>query len=156
MLVSYLQWNCIKSSVLSGSKSDRQAFMAIRRLTAGVLLACYGLIALWGQGLHALVDDDDGNCCELPTQIVAAGGLAETIGSLQCASFIHAGSGLHEHDCDNCPICQFHAAGQHFVAPAPTQFELSACEILSPPATESVHCPALFSPAQPRAPPAAA
>jgi hypothetical protein len=29
-----------------------------RRLTARVLLACYGMIALAGQGLHEFLDDD--------------------------------------------------------------------------------------------------
>jgi hypothetical protein len=130
--------------------------MVLHRPTARVLLACYSLIALCGQGLHTLVDDD---CCD-SAPVVAASATVESASQLPNAAdvlsgVVHSGSGSHEHDCEHCAICKFHAAGQHFVAPVLTHVDLTACEILSPPAFEPVHCPALFSPAQPRAPPVA-
>jgi hypothetical protein len=61
----------------------------------------------------------------------------------------------HQHDCDHCPICQHQSMGQHFIASAPSGIGLAVCEILLPGRIASVHCPALFSSSQPRAPPIA-
>ncbi|HTQ37491.1 MAG TPA: hypothetical protein VMJ32_00590 [Pirellulales bacterium] len=132
------------------------------RLTARVLLAWYGVIALWGQGLHEFLDDD--GCCDQAQQSAPAAvasaeitaqvtlvGLSSQTGP---ALAVQSPSG-HCHDCDNCPICQFQAVGQHFVPPPPAVAALVACEILSSSPVESIHCPALFSSAQPRAPPVA-
>jgi hypothetical protein len=132
------------------------------RLTARVLLACYGVIALWGQGLHEFIDDD--GCCDQEQQSTPAAVAPALLEATPTLITGHAGQfeqsltvqspgGGHCHDCDNCPICQFQAMGQHFVALPPADIELTKCEILPPGSVKSVHCPALFSPAQPRAPP---
>jgi hypothetical protein len=128
------------------------------RLTARVLLACYGVIALWGQGLHEFLDDD-GDLAK-PAAVVAVilvdvslAPLAGQANQAEPQCVVQSPSGGHCHDCDHCPICQFQSMGQHFAAPPPAETVLAVCELLSPGHTESVHCPALFSPAQPRAPP---
>jgi hypothetical protein len=125
-----------------------------RRLTARVLLACYGMIALAGQGLHEFLDDDgcDRAGQSIPAMVVPAqyGGQTQEAGQ---PLVVQSPGGGHVHDCDNCPICQFQALGQHFVAPPPADNGLAKCNILSPSQVESAHCAVLFSPAQPRAPP---
>jgi hypothetical protein len=135
------------------------------RWTARVLLACYGAIALWGQGLHEFLDNDG---CDQAQQSIPAAVVsvdvapswlfrqANPAGKLDDAGralVVQSPSGGHSHDCDNCPICQFQALGQHFVPPPSAVAVLTVCEILSSSPAESVRCPALFSPAQPRAPP---
>jgi hypothetical protein len=129
--------------------------LMFQRLTARVLLACYGVIALYGQGLHAFLDDDDcdqvvSSALDVITPLLFAGQANQT----QQHVVIESPRG-HEHDCDHCPICQHQAMGQHFIAPAPANIGLEMCALLSPGRPESVHCPALFSPARPRAPPVA-
>jgi hypothetical protein len=126
------------------------------RVTARALLVCYGVIALWGQGLHEFLDDD--GCgqanCSIPAA-VAPVQVAALVGEAGQGLAVHSPSGSHVHDCDNCPICQFQALGQHFIAAPPTTISLAASDNLSAGSIEPVHCPALFSPAQPRAPPVA-
>lgn len=120
----------------------------LRRLPAYLSLICYSAIALCGQGLHEFLDDD-GDHAEQPSvtavasQTISLGDLGSKIGSPQS----------HAHDCDNCPICQFQAIGQHFIAPPPTDVGLVKCDILSDNSTDSVYFSALYSPAQPRGPP---
>jgi hypothetical protein len=126
------------------------------RLTTRVLLVCYGVIALAGQGLHEFLDDDgcvvaqaSATAANIPDQSAAA---TSELGQTLTA---RSTGGSHVHDCDHCPICQFQALGQHFIAPAPAASGSAQCDILSADQVEPVHCPALFSPAQPRAPPIA-
>jgi hypothetical protein len=119
------------------------------RLTARLLLACYGVIALFGQGLHEWIDDDD--CCG--DAVVATAVVADSQPSSGLQVSDGEPNGRH-HDCDHCPICQHESLGQLFVAVPVADFVLRACELISPSAPESVICPALFSSAQPRAPPA--
>ena len=119
-----------------------------RRLPAYLSLLCYSAIALCGQGLHEFLDDD---CDHAEPSIVVASqptASASESGGISIGS--HHG---HVHDCDNCPVCQFQAMGQHFVAPLPTNIGLEKCETLSDNSTESICCPTLYSSAQPRAPP---
>jgi hypothetical protein len=126
------------------------------RIIARLLLVCYGVIALWGQGLHSLVDDDG---CEAapPAEVSAEGGDYVRQAPSSCPLPEGEGSYLsgatHVHDCDHCPICQFQSLGQHYVVPAPTEIGLAACDNFLPGHVQSVQCPAPFSPAQPRAPP---
>jgi len=114
---------------------------------------CYGVIALWGQGLHEFLDD----CDHIGQSVTAALAPAEINGQVdQAGQFVMIGSpNGHIHDCDHCPICQFQALGQHFSARPAAVSALAVCEVLSPIRAEPVHCLALFSPAQPRAPPVA-
>jgi hypothetical protein len=128
----------------------------LRRKTAYLMLTCYGVIALCGQGLHEFLDDD----CDQPEQstAVATSPDAEPLFVLhesESGAVIGSPSGGHQHDCDNCPICQFQAMGQHFVAPPPADSGLINCEKLSLRRIELVYCPAFYSVAQPRAPPIA-
>jgi len=116
----------------------------LRRLPTYLSLFCYSAIALCGQGLHEFLDDD----CDHLDQSIVANQSTNDSGVVSIGS--HQG---HAHDCDNCPVCQFQAMGQHFVAPPPTDIGLVKCDILSDNTTESVYCPTLYSSAQPRAPP---
>ncbi len=123
----------------------------LRRLTVYLSLFCYSAIALFGQGLHEFLDDDG---CD--SNIVAVASELTGTPAIELAGGISIGSPQgHAHDCDNCPICQFQAMGQHFTAPPPTDLGLVKCETLSDNSTESVDCPTLYSSAQPRAPPLA-
>ena len=85
------------------------------------LILSYGVIALFGQGLHALPGcchdcdcgaaccDDDGDCCG------AVSDHAEPVHfELSGLATVNRPSGEHhhEHDCANCAICQFQAQGQ--------------------------------------------
>jgi hypothetical protein len=155
MLVAMVLQSAFSSQMLL----NRLNLIWFRRKTAYLMLTCYGVIALCGQGLHEFVDDD----CDQPEQStavsVATSPDAEPL-------FVHhengsdgvvigSPSGGHQHDCDNCPICQFQAMGQHFVAPPPADNGLFNCEKLSSGRIELVYCPALYSVAQPRAPPIA-
>ena len=158
-LVCYLQQCCnlrFGPQMLQNSLNMRW----FRRKTAYLMLTCYGVIALWGQGLHEFLDDD----CDQPEQLTAVA-IATSLDVQPL--FVHqengsdgtmaigSPSGGNQHDCDNCPICQFQAMGQHFVAPHPADSGLINCEMLSPGRIELVYCPALYSVAQPRAPPMA-
>ena len=121
------------------------------RLTARLLLACYGVTALFGQGLHEWIDDDD--CCG--DAVVATAVVADS----QPSSGPHISAGERHgshHDCDHCAICQHQSLGQLFIAVPVAEIVLGVCELRSPCAPDSVVCPALFSLAQPRAPPAVA
>ena len=129
-----------------------------RRETAYLMLTCYGVIALCGQGLHELVDDD---CDQLEQSPAVATSpdfqpvyVYQGYGS-DGVTAIGSPSGGHQHDCDNCPICQFQAMGQHFVAPPPLNNGLVKCETPCPGRIEPVSCPALYSVSRPRAPPMA-
>jgi hypothetical protein len=119
----------------------------VRRFATHVLLFCYGVAVLWGQGLHEFLDDG----CERSEQTATAVVVVQSVGP---AGAMQSPSGCHDHDCEHCPICQFQALGQHFVAPPPAESGIAVCDIVSP-EQESAFCPALFSPAQPRAPPVA-
>ena len=126
------------------------------RLTARVLLVCYSVIALAGQGLHEFLDDDG---CDQVGQSAAAMIAPAQDGALvnqaESPLAVRAPTGGHVHDCDNCPICQFQALSQHFVAPPCAEIGIAVCDYLSPGHAESVDCPAHYSLAQPRAPPVA-
>jgi hypothetical protein len=135
----------------------------LQRLTVRCLLVCYGVIALWGQGLHEFLDGDD---CDRPAEIdrsvIAAAPFGDAtpcfdgaVGRLVSTTSIHAPNAKHEHDCDHCPICQFQALGQHFVAAPQVIVVLVGGGVLSSDSIAPVHSPALFSLAQPRAPPSA-
>jgi hypothetical protein len=151
-----LQLDCDKIDALNLAFSQGESIRAmLHRLTAQVLLACYAVIALAGQGLHEFLDDD--GCDQVGRSIPAAVARAQSAAESQAGQTlaVRVPSGGHVHDCEHCPICQFQALGQHFVAAAPAASGLALCDILSPGHVESVYCPAQFSPAQPRAPPIA-
>ena len=118
-----------------------------RRLAIRSTLLCYSLIALLGQGLHEWIDHDDDH-----DSAACVASVCPSLGS-QVSPAHHEGC---EHDADHCAICQHHSLGQIFVAAPPAEILLAVYEFLSPPAPERVVCPALFSPAQPRAPPVCA
>jgi len=146
----------LQSAVSSQMLRNRLNLVSFRRKTAYVMLTCYGVIALCGQGLHEFLDDD----CDQPEQstAVATSPDAEPLFVLhesESGAVIGSPSGGHQHDCDNCPICQFQAMGQHFLAPPPADNGLINCEKLTPGRIELVFCPTLYSVAQPRAPPIA-
>ncbi len=120
-----------------------------RRLAIWMTLGCYGVVALVGQGLHSFA-------CEHHDQhqhgIVAAHEIS-TAGQ----NIVESDDGdCCHHDADSCAICQHHSLGQIFLATPPVEILLAVCELLSPPVPESADCPALFSLAQPRAPPTVA
>jgi hypothetical protein len=120
----------------------------LRRLPTYLSLFCYSAIALCGQGLHEFLDDD---CDHLDQSNIVASQSADSVSAVGGLS-ISAHHG-HVHDCDHCPVCQFQAMGQHFIASPPADIGLVKCDILSDNSTESVYCPTLHSSAQPRAPP---
>jgi hypothetical protein len=116
------------------------------------MLACYGLIAVFGQGLHFWLEhDDDGELAHGGAAVVAVGETDSTVNRIRSADSDGQHHGHDEHDCS---ICQHHSLGQFFVAAPPVETALVACGFVSSAGHESAHCPALFSPAQPRAPPA--
>ncbi len=118
----------------------------IRRFAFVLALASYGIVAVGGQGLHLLMHDHgDGDDHE-----------PSLSGTLDAAS--PAASHSHDdcdHDSEHCAVCQYHSLGQLFIATPPAQVVLGVCELLDSIAPEVVVSPALFSPAQPRAPPMA-
>jgi hypothetical protein len=145
----------------------------IRFLAARLMLVCYSAIALTGQGLHAWTDNHE-HCPEAAESIASATTCGHSHGSHSHCGHHHGSchtqvaakktinrshqSGWHSpghfHDCDHCAVCQHQSLGQIFVAAPPAEIVLAACEQLSEHALDAFICPALFSPAQPRAPPA--
>jgi hypothetical protein len=139
------------------------------RFAAKLTLVCYSAIALGGQGLHLLQhehghDDHDDH----PPALVAANHdgaghqctddaqtLAERVAPGQHKAVVSDSHEDRDHDNEHCAVCQHHSLGQLFVAAAPVEFVLGVCALLSTPAPQTIVCPALFSPAQPRAPPIA-
>ena len=116
----------------------------LRRFALCATLLCYGVISLFGQGLHEWIEhagDDDGATLASAAAPVSAG-----------LHFSGERPGHGEHDSEHCPICQLQSMGQLFVATGPALVLLGQCELLSPPAPDSIDCPALFSVAQPRTP----
>jgi hypothetical protein len=126
------------------------------RLIARMLLVCYGVIALWGQGLHSLVDEDGCEAGEHGVAVVEAVSHSVCVSDAANSQELNSVSGVgHLHDCDHCPICQFQSLGQHYVVPTSAEIGLTACDNFLPGHVQLVQCPAPFSPAQPRAPPVA-
>ena len=97
------------------------------RITARLLLACYGVTALFGQGLHEWIDDDD--CCG--DVVVATTVVADSQPASGPQFSAGEPNGSH-HDCDHCPICQHQSLGQLFVAVSANEILLGVCELLSP------------------------
>ena len=118
-----------------------------RRFTAWLTLACYGLIAVFGQGLHGWLEH--GHNDEAPATVVAVDFDSPSVG-IQLTS---AETGHHNHDEQSCSICQHHSLGQLFFAPPPVVAALVECGFVSLTAHDSAQPPALYSPALPRAPP---
>ena len=99
----------------------------LQRLTVWLILICYSVIALFGQGLHEW-PHDHGNehreshslarmalissSPELETHRTCPG----TTGQIMLDS---ADDDCSEHDADHCAICQHHSLGQMFVAASP-------------------------------------
>jgi hypothetical protein len=123
----------------------------LRRLPAYLSLVCYSAIALCGQGLHEFLDDDGDHPAQ--PNIIAVASLQTTSSGESGAAVSISAPHDHAHDCDNCPICQFHAMGQHFTPAPAVDVGLVKCETVSDHSTESVYGPTLYSSAQPRAPP---
>ncbi|HEY2827684.1 MAG TPA: hypothetical protein VGJ04_08800 [Pirellulales bacterium] len=119
------------------------------RSLARLTLACYGLIAVFGQGLHFWLEPDDqyGTAQNAAVVKSASGSSVDGVPCFESDSH-HRG-----HDDHDCSICQHHSLGQILVASAPVDRAPVVGEFLSASEAESAHCPALFSPAQPRAPP---
>jgi len=113
----------------------------IRRFVARFTLVCYGAIALWGQGLHCLIEEH--------------GHAHLACNSLSNLAAIESPSDQCHHDCDTCAICQHHSLGQIFVAPVPVESGQDVCEGIASSVPQIVICQAHFSLAQPRAPPVA-
>jgi hypothetical protein len=125
------------------------------RVTTSLMLACYSVIALFGQGLHSFMEahaDVAADHHRLPS--VASLHVAECGAGTIREVAIDSPDNHSEHDCDHCAICQHQSLGQIFVATPPVKIVLAACDYHSLPAPKSVLGPALFSVAQPRAPPA--
>jgi hypothetical protein len=152
MLVATVLQSAFSSQMLL----NRLNLVWFRRKTAYLMLTCYGVIALWGQGLHEFLDDDGCDQVEQSVPAVVAPAQGGALAKLAEPSLtVRSPTGGHVHDCDNCPICQFQALSQHFVAPPCAEIGMAVCDYLSPGQAESVDCPALYSLAQPRAPPVA-
>ncbi len=118
----------------------------LRKLTLRVMLLCYGTVALAGQGLHLLVHEHERDGDEHAPVVAAADPLQQP-----AASHSHD----DDHDCDHCAVCQYHSLGQLFVAAPPTEIVLGLCQLLNTAAPQRIRQPAIYSPAQPRAPPIA-
>ena len=134
----------------------------LKRLTASLILICYSVIALFGQGLHAWLHDHGNEHGESHTLAVMASiGSAELETHRKCTGVIgqimldSADDDCSEHDPDHCAICQHHSLGQIFVAASPATVVLARCALLSTAAPEMIVCPTPFSVALPRAPPVA-
>ena len=117
------------------------------RFKIWLTLVCYGAIALGGQGWHLLQHDHGPDDHE----IVESHG---SHGSAGHFSLDHSPDDC-DHDSEHCAVCQHHSLGQLFIATPPAQVVLGVCELLDSAAPDVVVCPALFSSAQPRAPPIA-
>jgi len=117
-----------------------------RRFAAWLTLACYGLIAVFGQGLHGWLEHRHDEAA--PTAVVV--GFDWPSAGILLTS---AETGHHNHDEHSCSICQHHSLGQLFFAPQPVVTAIVECGLASSTAHDSAQPPALFSPAQPRAPP---
>jgi hypothetical protein len=134
----------------------------LQHLTASLILVCYSVIALFGQGLHAWLHDHGNEHRELHSLAVMASiGSAELETNRKCTGSTgqimldSADDNCLEHDADHCAICQHHSLGQMFVAASPATVVLARCALLSTAAPEMIVCPTPFSVAQPRAPPVA-
>jgi hypothetical protein len=121
----------------------------VRAITVRLVLICYSVIALVGQGLHAWIEHDDCHGMH-DAVVVSAIDAADSADQL----VVHAPDGCADHDCEHCAVCQHHSLGQIFVAAPPVHSVLALCELLSPHAPETVVWTAHFSLARPRAPPA--
>jgi hypothetical protein len=115
-----------------------------RKFAIQLTLFCYVAIALGGQGLHVFLHDHEHDEAEHPATAVSAGLSSQPT---FCPSHDD------DHDCDHCAVCQHHSLGQLFIAAPPAEILLSMRELLSAHAPQCIPQPALFSPAQPRAPP---
>ena len=122
--------------------------MMVRAITARLVLVCYSVIALVGQGLHGWIEQDDCHCNHHEA-IVCSFDVSDSANQI----VVDAPDDCEHHDCEHCVVCQHHSLGQIFVATPPLETVLAACELLSPIALDAVVCTAHFSPAQPRAPP---
>jgi hypothetical protein len=138
----------------------------VRFLAARLILIAYSVTALAGQGLHAWIDDCDG--CQEAVSVHDGhshdghahghhhhdADVAQATNKHSHEAGFHSPS--HSHDCDHCAICQHQSLGQMFIAEPPAELVLAVCEQFSDHAPAAIACPALFSPAQPRAPPTVA
>jgi hypothetical protein len=125
-----------------------------RRVTSWLTLGCYSAIALLGQGLHAWIHDG----CDEHEHSSTAAAVTPLVGYLADGAGARISDGTTDDDCcqhdaEHCAICQHHSLGQIFAATPPVQGAPEVCELLSDVAPEAVNCPALYTPAQPRAPP---
>ena len=125
-----------------------------QRLATRLTLACYGVIALSGQGLPLFLHECGHEIADhYRPALVSPLNVAGVSSGADWEGDNDSLTDRSEHDCDHCAICQHQSLGQIFVALPPVEIVLAACEVLSPLAPELVVCPAHFSVAQPRAPP---
>jgi hypothetical protein len=115
------------------------------RFAIRLTLACYSVIALFGQGLHALAHGHRCNGCQVATVAVGVEGQKQPI--------VADADDDTAHDAEHCSICQYHSLGQILVAAPPVENPLAVCEPVSSFAPQLIVCPALYAVSQPRAPP---
>ena len=119
-----------------------------RRLLVRLTLACYSAIALFGQGLHCWTEEGAEACTG--HHLAGKASPADLFGHT-----LQSPDESCRHDGDSCAVCQHQSLSQILVAPAPIENTLDVCEILKSHVRPAVVGPALFSCAQPRAPPLA-
>jgi Protein of unknown function (DUF2946) len=128
----------------------------LRRISAYLMLICYGVLSLGGQGLHALehlhVEHEHTDQASGDLELSSLVDAGSTAGAVVGCPTDDDGDDCH-HDAEHCAICQHHSLGQIFSATPPIQLAIEVREYLSSIAPEPIVCRVPFSPARPRAPP---
>ena len=132
-----LHTDCINNLAMA-----KTATVSVRRLTASFLLAGYGLVALVGYGLHS--DAPWGDTSHAQHSIASHGSDHGFAGW-------HAPTG-HDHDHDQCAVCQFHSQGQLSLSAAGSLTSRRACERIEREPRRLLLTPA-HRPYRPRGPP---
>jgi len=133
----------------SGFDEKKCESSMLRRKLVLPTLVCYGLIAVFGQGLHLWLAHDDELFCNDHEQ-VACDQLGSPQGAVRSSDQYR-----HGHNEQECSICQHHSLGQFFVAESPSAIAIVECGFTTVLMRESANCPTHHSPSQPRAPPLA-
>jgi hypothetical protein len=122
----------------------------LRRKLVLPTLVCYGLIAVFGQGLHVWFEHDGEQAFGGDRDLVACDPFHSTHECLRTGDQHHPG-----HNEQQCSICQHHSLGQFFVAESPSAIAIVECGFTTVLTHESANCPTHHLPSQPRAPPLA-
>ena len=118
----------------------------IRRISIYLTLIGYGVVALAGQGLHALehlhAEHDQIDQLSGSAELSSLADAGPAAGAVIGCQTDDDGDGCH-HDAEHCAICQHHSLGQIFTALPPLAMAAELRGILSDVAPEAVICPVL-------------